>query len=504
MSMERALGKASILSFIDLLQPQQHCSSLTYFHHQKASSSPTITLFNICIFLDLKSVSSLRQACSLLNSLFELISEQFFSYHIDHFLFGRHQFHEGVLKHLPLSHYLREQFYSNDQQQGQDESEFNNIHSTPNISHHHDSARLSPFSHSFSHSTNQFFRELLKEFIREPLHDMKYEETDVNFKKYLGLGGVVRVTLYKPCRLLETVLFLVFNVEKNDGNLNQEESSSVLNQQHRTAPNTTSSSNNISFTILNNHHRKRKVAFHKFALLASLFPLLTSASIHISEEHDGNNETLRHSTRNIDSSTVSHILKTTPGGLLSWMYNRHVHPHDELNDDSEDEEEIYKEGEYQSESDDDASDRCTSPLPEDYFNSECFIHFHAHPHILALNPYMERVLKYHHVSNTPHEERIEDFKACDIFKYCARPPNSLYLRKGQEEKMEETLSKIREYLFNENYEGNHIFDWSGTIQRRKCWSIYWQPGLEHWGCFSFTIFNMKKKFFVVATASESD
>ncbi|KAG2392852.1 hypothetical protein C9374_009429 [Naegleria lovaniensis] len=469
MTMETELGKNGTTSLIDVLQQ----------HDSTSESSSTILFFNICILLDMKSVSSLRHTCSRCNALLEHISEQFFSYHIDHFLFTRHDFHASVLNSKPLSQYLREQFYTlpAHHEQVTTELEPNNLSS----SLHQDLARLNqqPLlenSNSPFETNDHFFRDLFKEFICTPLIDMNYEETDVNFKKYLGLGGVVRVTLYKPCRLLETVLSLVFKNHVSN------EEPFQWNEQTYTKT---------------NHHRKRKVAFHKFALLASLFPLLTSSSIHIKVEpceNMGHNEPL------------TTLLKTTPGGLLSWMYNGQVHPHDEWSE-SEDEEEIYQEGEYQTESDeDDASDDFGefTQVPEGYFHSECFIHFQIPPHILSLNPYMERVLKYHHVSNTPHEERIEDFRRCDIFKYCARPPNSLYLRKGQEQKMEQVLANIREYLFNTNYEGNHIFDWSGTIERRKCWSIYWQPGLEHWGCFSFTSFNMKKGFFVVATASESD
>ncbi len=44
----------------------------------------------------------------------------------------------------------------------------------------------------------------------------------------------------------------------------------------------------------------------------------------------------------------------------------------------------------------------------------------------------------------------------------------------------------------------------GNDEHNRCWSIYWQPGMEWWGCFAFTTYNIEKGVFVIATASESD
>ncbi|EFC43949.1 predicted protein [Naegleria gruberi] len=268
-------------------------------------------------------------------------------------------------------------------------------------------------------------RKLLQDFLREPFINVQYDENDSDFKRYLGLGGVVRVSMFKPCELLQI--------------------------------------------LMRNLHIKECEKIHKV-------PFHNEIENEIAE------------------------LKVSPGKLLLWMCNRPVHPNDEL-EGSSDEEEIYIDGEYESSSSDDEEYAYVETIENIKYNPPCEISFKLKD--AKWNPYGEKSLKYHLISNKPHEERVEDYKMCDIFTFCSRPPSSNYVRKGHEKNFELAVKKLRSNLFN-NFENIYTLDWSGTISRNRCWSIFWQKGLEWWGCFAFTLYNIEKGVFIVTLASESD
>ncbi|EFC35657.1 predicted protein [Naegleria gruberi] len=243
-----------------------------------------------------------------------------------------------------------------------------------------------------------------------------------------------------------------------------------------------------------------KVPFHKYLLISSLFPVLDCHGIQI--RMDGEWNQAYSNSNNCNSEIENEIaeLKVSPGKLLLWMCNRPVHPNDEL-EGSSDEEEIYIDGEYESSSSDDEEYAYVETIENIKYNPPCEISFKLKD--AKWNPYGEKSLKYHLISNKPHEERVEDYKMCDIFTFCSRPPSSNYVRKGHEKNFELAVKKLRSNLFN-NFENIYTLDWSGTISRNRCWSIFWQKGLEWWGCFAFTLYNIEKGVFIVTLASESD
>ena len=270
-------------------------------------------------------------------------------------------------------------------------------------------------------------RKLLQDFLREPFINVQYDENDSDFKRYLGLGGVVRVSMFKPCELLQILM----------RNLHIKECEKI-----------------------------HKVPFHKYLLISSLFPVLDCHGIQIRMDNsDGEWNQAYSNSNNCNSEIENEIaeLKVSPGKLLLWMCNRPVHPNDEL-EGSSDEEEIYIDGEYESSSSDDEEDAYVETIENIKYNPPCEISFKLKD--AKWNPYGEKSLKYHLISNKPHEERVEDYKMCDIFTFCSRPPSSNYVRKGHEKNFELAVKKLRSNLFN-NFENIYTLDWSGTISRNR-------------------------------------
>jgi len=310
------------------------------------------------------------------------------------------------------------------------------------------------------------YRDLLKDFYEKPIENISYDQSD-NFKKYLSMGGVVRITVFEPCKLLKVLLKIHFDAQS-----------------------------------LVKSSKGSRVQLHKFPLICSLFPVLGSKSLKITETQfnriHGASLMGKHwnqvSELILSNMKIETLTLTQPGALLMWMYNQSETEEDYESSD----EELYMDGEYESESSSDEEDMWwhQSNNTTSILHKELSIEFENN----HTNPNVENILKYHWISNKPHEE--DNYRMCDIFRYCARPPDSFYLRQGLQEKLEQRIEMLRAELYN-NFDRVHTIDWSSTLSRKHCWSIQFQAGLEWWGAFAFTTYNMEKEWFIVATASES-